>query len=192
MKESIILAILIIIIYIFFISNKSNLLLVQSNETKVYVREMYDSNTSGMLLTELVNRMYILRDYMVNNKNNYSEYIVYIQLMGENFNRERTRIYENNIDSNYTSYSVNKGEEIVFCLRCKKTYKLHTINILVYVAVHEMAHTACPEVGHTILFNKIFKFLLENAIKLNIYSYEDYSNYPIIYCGMELHSNILN
>ena len=101
-------------------------------------------------------------------------------------------LYENNIDSNYTSYSVNKGEEIVFCLRCKKTYKLHTINILVYVAVHEMAHTACPEVGHTILFNKIFKFLLENAIKLNIYSYEDYSNYPIIYCGMELHSNILN
>ena len=192
MKESIIIAIIIIIIYIFFISNKSNLLLIETGDIRVFVRETYDSNSSGILLTELVNRMYILRDIMVDNKDKYNEYHEYIELMNNNFNKNRTRIYENNIDSEHTSYSVNKGEEIVFCLRCKTTHELHTINILVYVAVHEMAHTACPEIGHTPLFNKIFKFLLENAIKLKIYIYEDYSNYPILYCGMKLYSNILN
>ena len=192
MKESIIITILIIIIYIFLIGNKSNLKMIHTKDTLVYVREMDDSITSGLLLTELVDRMYILRDNMVSNKNKYPLYIEYIELMERNFNKKRTRIYENNIDSNNTSYSVNKGEEIVFCLRCKKTHKLHSINILVYVAVHEMAHTACPEIDHTPLFYKIFKFLLTNAIKLNIYIYEDYNNNPIIYCGMNLHSNILN
>ena len=192
MKESIIITILIIIIYIFLIGNKSNLKKIHTKDTLVYVRETDDSITSGILLTELVTRMYILRDNMVNNKNKYPLYIEYIELMERNFNKKRTRIYENNIDSNNTSYSVNKGEEIVFCLRCKKTHKLHSINILVYVAVHEMAHTACPEIDHTPLFYKIFKFLLTNAITLNLYIYDNYNSNPIIYCGMNLHSNILN
>ena len=74
----------------------------------------------------------------------------------ENFNPNRTKIYETSLTSNYTSYSINKGEELSFCLRSKSTGKLHDINLLMYVAVHELAHTACPETGHTPLFNKIF------------------------------------
>jgi hypothetical protein len=61
-----------------------------------------------------------------------------------------------------------------------------------YVAVHELAHTACPETGHTPLFNKIFKFLLEIAIDTKVYYYEDYASNPIEYCGMKLYTNILN
>ena len=192
MKESIIISILIIIIYIFFFSNKSDLLLIETHDTKVFVRDMADSNVSAILLTKLVNIMYSLRDYLVDNTDRYYDYMDYINLMKNNFNKTRTRIYENKTNSNFTSYSVNKGEEIVFCLRCKETHLLHDINVLVYVAIHEMAHTACPEIGHTDLFNKIFKFLLEIAVILSLYKYEDYSNYPVQYCGMKLHSNILN
>ena len=71
--------------------------------------------------------MYILRDYLVENKDNpeFSKYKEYIILLGKNFNRKK-QLYENNLNSNLTSYNVNKGEQLVFCLRCKKNY-LHML-----------------------------------------------------------------
>ena len=154
--------------------------------------DMEDTNDSAILLNNLIDLMYVLRDNLVENKNMYNNYFEYINLMEKNFSKTRTVIYENTTDSDYTSYSVNKGEEIVFCLRCRETHHLHKLNLLVYVAVHEMAHTACPEIGHTPLFNKIFKFLLEKSIDLDIYKYENYSVSPVKYCGMTLYTNILN
>ena len=191
MKESIMISILIIIIYIFFINNKTDLILFENNGNKVLVRDTHNSVDSAILLGELINRLYILRNYLVNNKNQFPEYNEYLDLLETNFTKSRTSIYENSHDSNFTSYSVNKGEEIVFCLRCKETNKLHSINLLVYVAVHEMAHTACPEIGHPPLFNKIFKFLLEQAVQLDLYIPDDYSSNPVQYCGMRLYTNVL-
>ena len=192
MKESIVISILIIIIYIFFISNKTNLLVLEKNGNKILVRDMKDASTSAELLSNVIDKMYILRDNLVQDKLLYHEFTKDIILMSNNFCKTRTIIYENNIDSEFTSYSVNKGEEIVFCLRCKKTKDLHKLNLIMYVAIHEMAHTACSEIGHTPLFNKIFKFLLQNAIKFNIYYYENYNVNPVEYCGMTLYTNILN
>jgi len=191
MKESIMISILIIIIYIFFINNKTDLILFENNGNKVLVRDTQNSADSAILLGELINRLYSLRNYLVNNKTKFPEYNEYIVLLENNFTKSRTSIYENSTDSEFTSYSVNKGEEIVFCLRCKDTHKLHSINLLVYVAVHEMAHTACPEIGHPPLFNKIFKFLLEQAVQLNLYIPDDYSSRPVQYCGMKLYTNVL-
>ena len=193
MKESIIITLFIIIIYIFLKTNKTNLMMVETNGNKILVRaDMSDTNDSALLLNNLIVSMYILRDNLVENINIYRNYSEYINLMKKNFNKNRTIIYENTADSEFTSYSVNKGEEIVFCLRCRETHNLHSLNLLVYVAVHEMAHTACPEIGHTPLFNKIFKFLLEKGIDLDIYKYDNYSVSPVKYCGMTLYTNILN
>jgi predicted metal-dependent hydrolase len=158
----------------------------------VLVRDTNDKEQSAELLNELINKMYTLKDYVINNKNNYPDYIEYIDQFNKNFNPNRTKIYETSLNSNYTSYSINKGEELSFCLRSKSTGKLHNINLLMYVAVHELAHTACPETGHTPLFNKIFKFLLERAIEIKLYYYENYAKRPVEYCGMELYTNILN
>ena len=58
-------------------------------------------------------------------------------------------------DQYETSKKINKGEEIVFCLRSIPDNKLHNINELMYVAIHEIAHVGCPEIGHTSLFKKI-------------------------------------
>jgi hypothetical protein len=193
MKESIIISILIIIIYIFLISNKTNLLLIETNGNHVLVRDNTPNITnSAELLGNVITRLYVLRDNMVKNKSLYPSYDSYIVLMSNNFNKTRTIIYENSTDSPYTSYSVNKGEEIVFCLRCKVTKELHSLNLLMYVAIHELAHTACPEIGHPPLFNKIFKFLLEHAVSLELYYYENYNKNPVEYCGMKLYTNILN
>jgi predicted metal-dependent hydrolase len=192
MKETLFLIIFVIVFYIVFMMNGSSLIEVNKNGNIILVRNAVDKQKSVELLYELILRMYTLREYLITNIDNFPEYKEYINLLEVNFNKNRTIIYENNFNSEYTSYSVNKGEELVFCLRCKKDGSLHQINLLMYVAVHEMAHTACPENGHTPLFNKIFKFMLEQAVNINLYIYEDYSRNPVEYCGMNLHTNILN
>jgi predicted metal-dependent hydrolase len=192
MKETLIIVVFIIVFYIVFIMNDSSLVKFEIDGETVLVRDTPDKKESANLLNKLIHNMYDLKKYVVNNKKEYPEYISYIEQFDENFNRNRTKIYETSLESEYTSYSINKGEELVFCLRSKSTMKLHSINLLMYVAVHELAHTACPETGHTPLFNKIFKFLLERAIEINLYQYEDYASNPVEYCGMKLYTNILN
>lgn len=194
MKESILISCIIVLIYVFmFNNNNSDLTLMEgSNGNKILVRDSEDKFESALLLNNLINNMYSLRNLLIQNIEYYPEYMKYILLLKKNFNRNRTKIYENSHNSSHTSYSINKGEEFVFCLRCKKTHNLHTLNLLTYVAVHEMAHAGCPEIGHTKLFNKIFRFFLEEARKFGIYRYEDYSSSPVEYCGLKLYTNILN
>jgi hypothetical protein len=116
----------------------------------------------------------------------YYQYIKMIQTRLPN-----SIIKESSAKSEYTSYSVNKGEELVFCLRSKINNKLHDINDIMYVAVHEIAHIGCPEIGHTPLFKKINKFLLARASEAGIYKFENYRKTLKEYCGITLTSNIL-
>ena len=60
-----------------------------------------------------------------------------------------------------------------------------------YVAIHEMAHIACPEIGHGELFKQIFNFLTLTSMDLNIYQKIVFVSNPREYCGMELTSSIL-
>jgi predicted metal-dependent hydrolase len=135
--------------------------------------------------------MYKLKNYMVYNINKFPEYKEYINQLNENFTEKRTTIYETDPTSDLTSFSVNKGEELSICLKSKKTGELHDINLLMYVVIHEMAHFACPDVGHGLLFKKIFKKFIEEAININLYKKVDYSEHPVEYCGMTLSSSII-
>lgn len=95
-------------------------------------------------------------------------------------------------DEKYTSYTINKGEKIVFCLRSKLLDNIHDTNTLMYVVIHEMAHVGCPEYGHTPLFKKIFKFLLQQSIVIGIYKPVDYRINPQNYCGMTINEYLLD
>ena len=144
------------------------------------------------ILIKIISNMYKLKNHLKNNIDKFPEYQEYILLLDNNFNKNRTQIYETNInDDNITSFSVNKGEELSICLKSKKTGDLHNINLLMYVVIHEMAHFACPEIGHGPLFQKIFKKFLEEAINIEIYKYENYSKSPQEYCGINLNSSII-
>ena len=191
-NESILLSIIIIFIYILYLIKKNRLTLVEANNNiKFMVYNDINKSVSANLLADLVDRMYKLRNKLINNKKTYDEYKQYIDLLEENFNHKRTSIYENIPDSDLTSYSVNKGEELAFCLKSKKTGNFHDINLLMYVAIHEMAHMACPEVGHGELFKKIFRFLTLEAIDFKLYNKIDYRDNPVEYCGMVLSSSIV-
>lgn len=190
-NESILISIIIIFLYILYIIKKNRLTLVETNNSKFMVYNDENKIESAKLLATLVDRMYKLRNYLINNKKKYKEYEEYINLLEKNLNTERTTIYENIPDSNLTSYTINKGEELGFCLKSKITGKFHDINLLMYVAIHEMAHVACPEIGHDELFKKIFMFFTTEAINIGLYKKTDYESNNVEYCGMILSSSIV-
>ena len=193
MKESLIISIIIIFIYIFLFHNKKNVVLItgKDNFTKCLVYDDDKKKDSALLLEKITENMFKLKSYLYTNRDNFQDLKDYIKQLHRNLNKDRTLIYENDPKSDLTSFSVNKGEEIAFCLKSKKTGEIHDANLIMYVALHEMAHIACPEIGHGELFKKIFKFLTEQAIELGIYKYDDYDSKPVEYCGMMLSSNII-
>jgi hypothetical protein len=90
-------------------------------------------------------------------------------------------------DAKYTSYSVNKGEKIVFCLRDKKEGEaLVKENIMTFVAIHELAHLMTKSVGHEPEFWNNFKLLLRVAIDNNLYKNIDFNTTPKDYCGVKI------
>ena len=102
-----------------------------------------------------------------------------------NFNPEA--FSETTPDAKYTSYSVNKGEKIVFCLRDKKEGELLVKeNIMTFVAIHELAHLMTKSVGHEPEFWANFKLLLQVAIANGLYKNIDFNNTPKDYCGVKI------
>ena len=111
-----------------------------------------------------------------------------VKKLSEGFNPKR--IVETLPTSEYTAYSENKGEKLAFCLNVKKEgTKLIDINTLTFVAMHELAHVMTTSVGHKDEFWNNFKFLLENAKDVGIYTPIDYKKKPQEYCGMTLTDN---
>lgn len=97
-----------------------------------------------------------------------------------------------NIDLQDTSYTVNKGQEISFCIATRDSHeKIYDINKLMYVSIHESAHVGCESIGHGEEFIYFFRFLINQSIKCGVYQYVDYSKKPEEYCGMTLSQNIL-
>ncbi len=65
------------------------------------------------------------------------------------------------------SYTINK-EKVFMCLK-DENGEYYDKNMLIYVALHEVAHALNDEIGHTPKFHKIFDELLERATELGIY-----------------------
>ena len=95
-------------------------------------------------------------------------------------------LYEN-VDNDYTAYSLNKGQEIRVCLVDPKTKEvINDINTLLFVLIHELAHIMTKEIGHPPIFWENMSFLLEFSINNNLYKYVDYSRDPVMYCGVNV------
>lgn len=88
-------------------------------------------------------------------------------------------------DGSLTSYTVNKGEKIGFCLKCREcdNETFEKDNTLVFVGVHELAHIANDEEGHGTKFQELNKFLLGKATECGVWSFQDYRSQPVRYCG---------
>ena len=150
------------------------------------VRKLPDNKQAADLLGELGNSLEQLVNHMIAMYPDDAD----VKRLHRNF--DKNSISEGSPESNYTSYSVNKGEKIVLCLRQKDEAKSFVEkNVLLYVSIHELAHLMTEEVGHTPKFWTNFKFLLTEAVDIGIYKKVDYSQHPADFCGIKVSSSVL-
>ena len=114
-----------------------------------------------------------------------------IKRMNKKFNPNN--ISEATKNNQYTSYSVNKGEKLVFCIRQKDDKEsIIDDNTVTFVAIHELAHIMTKSVGHTYEFWDNFKILLKVAIDEKLYTKINYTNNPQEYCGIKISDSPLD
>jgi len=153
---------------------------------KYLVRQLDDSSDAADLLAKIRQNLATLTDYL---KTTYPD-DPRIQRLLERFNPNN--IMETDGNSKYTSYSINKGEKLVLCLRYRDgTNRLVDLNTIMFVTLHEYTHILTKSVGHTDEFWDNFKFILKNAIKLHLYKCVDYEAQPQKYCGIEVNNSPL-
>jgi len=202
MIETIFIIFLLCFIFIFKYLYYNEVCYVETFDEKSYlVRNLPDKENAALMLANIRTKLINFIDELVleaeqenleeddKTKSELINNYKYIKMIKKRL--PYSKIKESSANSEYTSYSINKGEELVFCLRSKIDNKLHDINDIMYVAVHEIAHIGCPEIGHTPLFKKINKFLLEKAVDKGLYTFENYRETNKEYCGITLTSNIL-
>ena len=196
--------ILIVIIYIYLESNSYDVVYVKSNvDNKEYlVRNLKDKQNAANLLARVRGKLTKLVRYLKSNDIKYLSESLPESLkkniekstinLKADIDRLENNFHEDNLsestpDHKYTSYSVNKGEKIVFCMR-KKNQKetLESENIMMFVALHELSHVMTKSVGHTPEFWDNFRFLLKIAIKLKLYQNVDFNREPHEYCGTNI------
>lgn len=140
------------LLYLFLVPKKENYKPMSNRTTTTY----YKSNTiSGDIinivrerLCKIFNKKYIFTGVLtpLNNRNIMQEI---------------------KLDEGTKSFTINK-KNVFLCLNDKHG-KYYDINSLMYVALHEISHVICTEIGHTALFTKIFKSILQHASNLNLY-----------------------
>lgn len=96
---------------------------------------------------------------------------------------------EGAFDTKHTSYSINKGERIVLCVR-QSNGDFVDMNTLLYVALHELAHVMTKSVGHESEFWDNMQRIVKVATEIKMYEYVDYSKQPAKYCGIDITSSV--
>lgn len=150
---------------------------------------------SANTLAEINKRVEMLINYLEANYSNDITKYYFIKKLRENYNY--SIISEAAVDPRYTTYTVDKNDMHI-CLRTRDSSEnIYDINTLMYVILHEISHMSNytpygePIEGHGNEFKYIFKFYVEEAIKIGIYNYTNYVQQPIDYCGIKIQSSII-
>lgn len=193
--------ILIFLIYRFVINYQEIEYITSNIDNKVYmIRRGYSKSKEFLLksantLAEINKRVekliaFLEKTYLGDPNKNY-----FIKKLRENYNSYM--ISEAAVDPKYTTYTVDK-QDMHICLRTRDQYEnIYDIDLLMYVVLHELAHLCnfdkygSPIIGHGFEFKLIFKFLVEEAIKIGVYKFTDYKRNPQEYCGIKIESSII-
>ena len=159
---------------------KSN---IDNNEYTVQIKD--DSIEAANLIATVRERLLVLMEHL---EKSYGKDDKRIMLLKKNFRPDRLK--EGVTTPGYTSYSVNKGEQIILCLR--NNDELVDINTLFFVVLHEFAHLATESIGHTEEFWDNFRWILEESINIGLYIKQDFNIKNVEYCGMSITSSPLD
>jgi predicted metal-dependent hydrolase len=149
---------------------------IDNRQYEVQVKE--DAQEAADLIAKIREKLVLLVTHLIKTYPNDDR----ISRFKSNFNPDRLK--EGIDDPKYTSYSINKGEQIVLCLRTNN--KLMDLNTMMFVVLHEMAHVCSISIGHTEEFWVNFKWILEESINIGIYKKQDFRLKNVEYCGMTI------
>lgn len=147
------------------------------------VQENEDAEEAANLMAEIRRRLVLLAEHLYKAFPDDDRVVLLKDNFDENAFREGTE------GSGYTSYSLNKGEKIILCLRNKN--KLMDVNTMMFVSIHELAHLANATVGHDDAFWNTNRWLLEEAINIGIYVKQEFDKKPVEYCNIMITSTPL-
>lgn len=170
-----------------YMSNQgpNNLVSVKSqrNQQTYQVQNLPDKQDACEMMANIHDKLNTLMNKYKSDPNTSADQRV--RVMIERF--DPNSMCENDIHSDSTSYSENKGERIVVCLRDKqKPYPLVDENTVMFVVLHELAHLMTTTVGHTPEFWANFRRILKDAVSAGIYQEVNYARSPVRYCGMTI------
>jgi len=173
--------------YIINMYNEKDLVQVTSSvdNEKYTVQIKEDSKEAADLIAKIKQRLITLLEHMERKFGSDDERVANLKI-----NFKPNRLKEGVETPGYTSYSINKGEQIVLCLR--NNDKLVDINTMMFVVLHEYAHLASVSIGHTQEFWDNFRWILEEAINIGIYVKQDFNKKSVEYCGMDITSSPLD
>ena len=167
--------------YYYWSSQYEEVTIVKStiNNKKYLVQNKKDKKQAADLLATISEKLNKLVAHLVKKYQDNQD----VARLNARFNANN--ITESSYKNKYTSFSINKGEKIVFCLRSRdEQEKLIDINTIMFVALHEITHIMTKSIGHTEEFWRNFKFILQEAVEIGIYKRDEYSKNPKKYCGI--------
>jgi len=134
----------------------------------VYTKEKFSITPTDYKLEDLKKKIEIIL-----NKDNY-----FTGSLSPLNNRDF--LNEINIYPGKKSYTINKKDTYI-CMKDKKSGEYYDDNILMYVLIHELAHSInTKNIGHTKEFHEINNELLKLATEEGIY--DPSVNIPLNYC----------
>ena len=155
-----------IFIYLFFSINK-DIIKIKSDidNNYYYVLNFYNKKKASNTLAILKKNAYLLQEHLEKNIDKYEYFKNNILLLKKNLHK---LLIQENFNKYNTSY-VQRKQNLYLCIRSKKDKKIHNINLLMNILLHELAHISNPTYGHDEEFTKIFYFYIYIAKKINLY-----------------------
>lgn len=189
---------IIVLIWILFVRN--NNVTVRAADGRTY------SVVAGGMTQQAADRLAMINEFLINFMRHLRRKYIYDGVVGkfsyptadtpQKFVERLLKFYNSEVirehipeDTNNTSYVLNKGTAIVFCLRSNGTFE--DTSTVKFVALHELTHIGTLSYGHETDFWENFKFVLTEARDSGLYVPIDYERHPVRYCGLDLNYNPL-
>lgn len=156
--------------------------LVYDNSDEASVR-MAELNLFAIRMLEHMRRKYLWAENNDTLRKKMAENMI------KKYNPET--LFENKPTSQHdTSYVQNKGEKFAICLREKVSgqEKLHSMQMLKFVLLHELSHLSDDNYGHSYTFWRNFRILLQEAETIG-YKSLNYAKTPENYCSLNINYN---
>tara|TARA_Y100000768_G_scaffold388267_1_gene383134 strand:+ start:1783 stop:2331 length:549 start_codon:yes stop_codon:yes gene_type:complete len=178
--------ILLILFYYFYNSNKRVKLKSHIDNLYYIVQDRKNNLVSLYYFSRL---LFAINKLIFNLDTKDKIYIKYYQKFNYLKDLLKKKIIISEASKLFNKTRTHNKNHIYLCIQHNNIY--YNLNHLKYVIIHELAHIICPEIGHTKNFYEINKFLLKEAVRLNIYKSHNYITNPINYCGVLLNEYLL-